>query len=51
MVESDGSFVPHEESLEILSICSLANHWYQMRVPEATMFIGFSGRGYFPDLI
>ena len=51
MVESRGSMVPFDERLAMDPICSLANHWYPMRVPEAVMFIGFSGRGYLPDLI
>ena len=51
IVESRGSRVPFNERLAMDSICSLANHWYQMRIPEAVMFIGFSERGYLPDLI
>ena len=51
MVGSKGSMVPFGESLAIEPTWSLANHWYPMRVPEAVMFIGFSGRGYLPDLI
>ena len=51
IVGSRGSMVPLGESLDMEATWSLANHWYQRVIPEAVMFTGFSGRGYFQDLI
>ena len=53
MIESRGSRVPFDERLAMDPICSLANHWYPMILvgQDAVSVIGFSGRGYLPDLI
>jgi hypothetical protein len=45
MVGSLGSLVAQGESLARVSICSLADPWYPIGVPEAVMVTGFSGIG------